>query len=241
VNHDRNAVLAKIRATITRYGHHTYCVLGGEMPRFAYTIGVSPDVGAELLFAGGAWYSNEETAALINEVAAAARAGGRPDGGVIATTHGAFTLRPAHASWTDRFMLGALDYYGVPHVDAWQVLPPSAYQTVDVPDLSIQFDPVTAPVWRCLSEAWPYSINSEAKAVTNLAALLGKQVTDGLRRSEQVWELFAGADPDEPQDAALVVPIGTLLMSDPTLRPFLDLPAGEGLRREPGGAWRPRS
>jgi hypothetical protein len=236
---DVKAALARIRANITRYGHHTTCVLGGEHPRHAHTIGLTPDIGAELLLGGAAWYSNEEVAAIVNEVAAALRAGRSADE-PVATTNGVFTLRPAHASWACRLMPGVREYFGKDDVSALQVLPAQSYTTIDVPDMSRPYDPASAPLWRCLTEPWPFTIGAEAKAVTNLAALHGVAITDGLRRSEQVWELFAGVDPDVPEDATLLVPIGTLLLHDASLRAFIELPVGDGLKREPGGTWKPR-
>jgi hypothetical protein len=43
-----------------------------------------------------------------------------------------------------------------------------------------------------------------------------------------------------PQEDVIVVPLSTLLLFDESLRPFVELAVGKGLRREPGGAWRTR-
>jgi hypothetical protein len=238
--HDRSAALTKIRSNIERFGHHVYCICGGSpQPRFAYTIGVSERVGAELIFAGGSWYSNEEVVTLLNEVAEAARNGDRP-GATIRTDVAEVRLSTVDDSWGDEFLLGALDYYDRDHMPAWQILPARRFHTVDVPDLSRPFDAAREPVWKCLKDESASTIDVNARVVTNLAALRGEPVTEGLRRRDLDWELFANADPDVPQDAAIVVPLTTLLFHDESLSVFLDVAVGEGLRREPGGAWRPR-
>jgi hypothetical protein len=137
-------------------------------------------------------------------------------------------------------MLGALDYYDKDHVPALQIVPPAEARTIDVPDCSQPFDRVREPVWRCLTEPWPFAISEDSKVVTNLEAMRGAPVTDGLRRKENTWEMFAGADPDVPQADVLVVPLSTLLLFDVSLRTFVELAVGDGLRREAGGVWRPR-
>jgi hypothetical protein len=234
----RQQALERIRKNIEAHGHHVYLISGAEHPKFAYSIGLSPVHGAELLLAGGAYYSAREAGSLLTDIARVA--GALRDGAVVSTSFGEFTLRRADATWSDPLMLGALDYYDEEHVPALQIVPPADARTIDVPDCGRPFDPVREPVWQCLTERWPFAISEDSTVVTNFDALRGAPVTDGLRRKEDTWELFAGADPDVPQNDVLVVPLSTLLFFDTSLRPFVDLCVGDGLRREPGGAWRPR-
>jgi len=49
--------------------HHITLVIAGAIPRFAYTIGISRIIGAELIFTGGAFYSAEEVKEIINGTA----------------------------------------------------------------------------------------------------------------------------------------------------------------------------
>lgn len=70
---NRNTMLEQIRSHIDKDGHHIYLVLGGPLPIFGYTIGVSEDKGFELIFAGGAFYSATEISEIINTVVASLR------------------------------------------------------------------------------------------------------------------------------------------------------------------------
>jgi len=241
MGHDRQAALETIRSNIAKHGQHVYLILGGAIPSFAYTIGLHPHVGVELIFAGGAFYSRNQIVDVLNETAVALRAGGVARAAdSLPTTHGHFALRRAHASWADRLLLGALDYHSLKQVEAIQVVPPDEGRTIDVADLSRPFDPDIEPVWRCLTEPWPYAMSKDSTVVTNLEAMRGEPVTEGLRRKEGAWELFAGADPDVPQNGVFIVPLAMLVAFDPSLLPFTTLPVGAGLRRERNGPWKPR-
>ena len=52
--------LELIRTNIATYGHHLYLVQGGPDPRYIYSIGLRDAIGAELIFAGAAFYSANE-------------------------------------------------------------------------------------------------------------------------------------------------------------------------------------
>jgi len=56
----QQSAIDRIRENIARSGQHIYVVLGGETPRFAYTIGVSESVGVELILAGAIFYIKNE-------------------------------------------------------------------------------------------------------------------------------------------------------------------------------------
>src|SRR5215831_1075095 len=105
----RQAALDLIREHIARSGHHIYVVSGGEIPRFAYTIGVSESIGAELVLAGASFYSNDDVVAILNEIVAQVKRDRRALKFEVAGA-GSFTLRKAHASWATSLMRGALDY-----------------------------------------------------------------------------------------------------------------------------------
>src|SRR5947209_14459606 len=94
----RKAALDRIRKNIARSGHHVYLVLGGATPRFAYTIGVSESIGAELILAGTYFYLNEEVTPIINDIAEQLKA--QHDREVFEVAgRGTFTLRKVHSSW----------------------------------------------------------------------------------------------------------------------------------------------
>src|SRR5215831_1452193 len=106
----RKAALEQIREHIARKGRHVYVVVGSVIPRFAYTIGVSESSGAELIFAGAAFYGNDDVVEIINEIAAQLKAG-RDRQRFEVTGYGSFTLRKVDTSWAAGFILGAFDYY----------------------------------------------------------------------------------------------------------------------------------
>ena len=57
---ERQKALLDIQQSINRKGFFTYIVEGGVDPRFAYTIGLSSKLGYELIFGGGAYFSNHK-------------------------------------------------------------------------------------------------------------------------------------------------------------------------------------
>src|SRR5690349_8329486 len=106
--HDRDAALKLIRSNIERHGYHVYLIRGGALPDFCYTIGLSPRLGAELIMAGGAYYSTGQRQDVIREISELPQ---RLDGGavprVVSTSWGDFDLAPAHPGWAAQLALGA--------------------------------------------------------------------------------------------------------------------------------------
>ncbi|HEV2960190.1 MAG TPA: DUF4262 domain-containing protein [Candidatus Angelobacter sp.] len=238
----RKLALEKIQENIARTGRHIYVVAGGAAtPRFAYTIGVSESIGAELILAGASFYRNDDVAPILNAIAV--RLKPQLDWEAMkfeVGEQGSFTLRKAHASWATEFMRGALDYYDVREVPALQVVPDKAHWTIDVPDLSAPWNANTEPVWRWLHEPWTYPVPEGATAATDLEALRGERVTEAMRWEEGEWEIFVGDGPNIPEDELRMVPLGTLLGADESLVPVVNLAIGEGLLRDdPDSEWRP--
>lgn len=231
----RDVMLERIRSNIARFGHHVYMVAGKQSPRFAYTIGVSPVKGAELVLAGATIYSNEEVKQVIDAIASneAANMGGRQLMKVNALNLGVFSLREVDGSWAPILIRGALDYYGRTDVPALQIVPDEDHWTIDIPDLSRPWSKESEPAWRWLTEPWEYGVSDRSVAVTNLDALRGKLVTEAVRWEVNQWELFAGAGPDVPRDDIREVPLGTLLAADPSLNAVVTLEVGKGLWRDP--------
>jgi hypothetical protein len=241
-NKRKIAALDQIRENIARKGRHIYVVAGGAEPRFAYTIGVSESIGAELILAGASFYLNDEVAPIINDIAAQLKP--QRDLGAMkfeVAGQGSFTLRKTHASWVTALMLGALDYYRVGEIPALQIVPDEGHWTIDVPDMSAPWSATAEPVWRWMHEPWTYPGPEDAAAATDLAALRGERVTEAMRWEEDEWEIFVGDGPDIPKDELRMVPLGTLVAVDESLIPAVYLPIGEGLLRDPApdSEWRP--
>lgn len=238
----RKVALEQIREHIARKGRHIYVVAGGDAtPRYAYTIGVSESIGAELILAGASFYLNDDVPPILNDIAAQLKP--QLDWEAMkfeVAGQGSFTLRKAHASWATEFMRGALDYYDVREVPALQVLPDKAHWTIDVPDLSAPWSATREPMWRWMHEPWTYPVPEGAVAATDLAALRGERVTEAMRWEEDEWEIFVGDGPNIPEDELRKVPLGTLVGADESVVPVVNLAIGEGLLRDdPDSEWRP--
>jgi hypothetical protein len=150
---------------------------------------------------------------------------------------GTFSLRSCDPSWVTLLMLGATDFYQQSDIPTLQVVPDEEHKTIDLPNMAVPWSPESEPVWRWLTEPWPYSIPSTSEAVTDLDALRGHPVTEACRWEEDYWELFAGAGPDVPKEQRRVVGLGMLLAADPSLTPIVDLKVGDGIWREDDSAW----
>lgn len=235
---DRTFALAAIEENIRTHGYHIYTVQGGPVPRFSYTIGLHEAIGKELVFAGGAFYSLDDVASVLDSICLQLRSGGRNETGYAVPKLGMFTLRSVHQTWAREILLGALDYYSIDVVPSLQIFPERTHLTIDVPDLTRAWSPISEPIWQWLKTEWQYSVPANSTATTNLDALRGCRVTEAARWDMDEWELFAGAGPDVSTDDARIVPLGTLLAADPSLFPVIGLEVGKGIWREPhGGDW----
>lgn len=236
----KREALDRIRENIAQSGHHVYLVVGGKMPRFVYTIGVNESIDVELILAGALFYVNAQATAIVDEIARQLKV--QRDQSVLDVAgYGRFTLRQVHTSWSTALMLGALDYYQVPDMPAFQIVPDHSHWTIDVPDMSVPWNIVNEPVWRWLREPWTYPVPESSRTATDLAALRGERVTEAMRWEEEEWEIFVGDGPDIPKDELRMVPLGTLIAADKSLDPVVHLSVGEGLLRDPDpdSQWRP--
>src|SRR5437879_840265 len=93
----RKLALEQIRENIARTGRHIYVVAGGAAtPRYAYTIGVSESIGAELILAGASFYMNDDVAPILNDIAAQLKSKTEWEAMKFEVAeHGSFTLRKA--------------------------------------------------------------------------------------------------------------------------------------------------
>lgn len=236
----KKLALDRIRENIARKGLHVYVVLGAAAPRYAYTIGLTESTGAELVLAGASFYSNDDVVDIINDIAAQLK---RNPNRLEFEVHGqgSFSLRKVHVNWGKALMLGALDYYQVSEVAAFQLVPDEDHWTVDIPNLGASWSLTTEPVWRWFYEPWTYPVPEKSVAATDLAALRGERITEAMRWEEDQWEIFAGDGPDIPKDEVRVVSLGSLVAADESLVPVVHLGLEEGLLRdpEPDSEWRP--
>ncbi|MBZ0234112.1 MAG: DUF4262 domain-containing protein [Deltaproteobacteria bacterium] len=227
----RGQLLAQIRRNIAERGHHTYLIDEGTCPRFAYTIGLTTVLGAELVFAGGALYDSARLGKIFDEIVYQRRAGRTLRDVIDLDELGTFTVRKASASWTRRLLLGAHDFYGR-EVAAQQIVPDEDHWTIDVPDMSVPWRPARAPVWAYLDGAWSLPVPETAIVATDLAALRGAPVTSASRLDEDYWELFAGPPAEVPNEDVRGVSLATFLGTDTSLDRIIELPVGRALWRQ---------
>jgi hypothetical protein len=224
-------MMEAIRQNIAASGQHITLVAQSNVPRFAYTIGLYPILGAELLMPGAIIFDADSLCEILNEISSHLKA--YPQERAVNTDKfGRFHLVESHPSWVEEFLLGVFDYFETPVVTALQVVPDPEHFTLDVPDTSLPWSPSEQPVWRWLKEPWIWPVPEDSSAVTNLAALRGAAVTEASRWGIDEWELFAGSGPDTPEEELRVVPIATLVGPDPSLFKVLSVDVGKSLWRE---------
>jgi hypothetical protein len=239
-NEKRLAILAKIKSSIDHHGFHVHYVSGGPLPRFAYTIGLYPTLGFELVFAGGCFFELKEVHNIITQIVHRLQPGEIPSSFFdLDRIGGSFSCLEIDESWGSMMLLGALDYYDLKRMKAFQIIPDQEHWTIDIPNMREPWDPLIHPIWQWLETSWPYSVSCKSTVGTNLDALRGTQVNEVTRWEGDVWEMFAGVGPDVEKADFRVVPLGVMLAHDETLKPALDLEIEHGMWRDDGGEWHP--
>lgn len=222
-----------IHANIDSVGYHITLVNGIDLPRFAYTIGCKEIFGAEIIFAGGEYYSSDNISLIIGRlVEELKKAEDWQSLSLSAESLGSFTLSEVDKSWSKLLALGAYDFYNLSDIQFLQILPDRHHYTIDVPDMSEQFTVSVHKIWQWLVREWDYPVPRNSTVVTNLNLLYGEKATEVTRWEEDEWEIFSGSGPDTPKEAIRVVPLGVLLGYDKSLEPSIHLELGKGLWRD---------
>lgn len=235
----RERWLARIHANIEAHGYHVTVVSDDEqVPRYAYTIGLSRTVGFELVLAGAIALLLEDVLRVITSAHDTVRSDGDAERFSVPEL-GHFDLGVVDSSWARTLLLGIFDVYAGEQVPVKQIIPTGDLRTIDVPDLAEAWKPGRDPVWRYVYEPWDLPVPKESKGVTDLNALRGAPISEAMRWEEDNWELFAGVGPEIPREQVRIVPLGGLVAFDPTLEPVVHLGVEEGLMRDPPGSWRP--
>lgn len=227
-------ILDNIEKQIKKYGWYQYCVIGGQAPRFCYSIGLREKVGFEIIFAGGYFYSNEEAMDVVDNYAKFLLHLNCRERGVEE-----FFLRDARVDWVGLLMLGASDYYrrrGEPFV-AKQIIPFGDKFTLDVPRMDIDLrDPANLP-WRWSFEDWSFGVPENSFAVTDLNYLRGRGAIQVVRWEEDQWECFSD-DPDNIEKSDIrIVPLGVAMGLDASLPKVYDMDVEDGFIRGEDGEW----
>jgi hypothetical protein len=221
---------------IERDGYVLYWVFGGPTPSWYYTVGLGAEGAVpELVVAGTTVLLRDDLQIALGDLADRVRSSGtrlETGGAVEAGALGTVGLRSVHPTWSAHLLLGAADHHRGRAFDALQLVPTVTF--VDTPDLSQTYDADREPAWRWLTEPWPFSLPTEALAITDLGALHGDPVTVVNHHrddAEAPWEFYSGTK--TPAEAAMrLVPVGTLVAIDPTLSDALELEPGTWAERE---------
>ena len=156
----------EIADNIAKHGHHIYSVLGGENPRFCYTIGLTDLIGGELVLAGMCHVPTSRVATFINQVASRLVAGmSIADFRETLDGVGEFRLREANQSWVSEMLLGALDWYDGKSLTAWQLVVEEEKRSIDIPEMWTPFEPSKSPAWSWLKDPWPFACSSSTHGV----------------------------------------------------------------------------
>lgn len=231
---ERKLALAKIRSNIARHGYHVYVIGGNEVPRYAYTIGLFDKLGAELIFAGGYYFSVDEVKSIIDVAATElSKEGNSSARGFKGGSFGNFELNSVDSSWSEFMLLAAFDVYNNNEIRAKQICPNSEFRTIDVPNMADKWGE-SEPIWKHLGSGKSARGQKLLRAVTNLRALRGERITEAARWEDDDWELFAGRGPDVLPEDVRVVPLNILVAFDPTLEEIANLEVGQARWRDAG-------
>lgn len=228
---NREGFVKGIEENITKYGFHLTIVSSATEPRYAYTIGLTEKIGAELIFAGGLIYLKDELDEIFTDIQLKFSRDLPGSDARFETKFGSFTLGMVHRSWSDLMGLGVFDYYHNPDIPFLQIIPDKNRYTLDIPDMANDRERAANFVWNWLDNKWDLSVSEHSTVVTNMGVLKGEPVTELMRWEEDEWEMFSIPGPDVNESEIRVLSIATLLGIDPTLKASLNLEVGTGLWR----------
>jgi len=224
---NRDKYIELIESNIKAYGHHVYIIKSdGSLPRFGYTIGLSKTIGYELVLAGALLYSDEEVKIVLDEIHTILKDNSSFD--KVDTSLGQFMLKNVDESWIKELMLGALDYYDLETIPTLQIIPTGEYKTIDIPDLSKQFNVSEEPIWKYLVEEWIYPVPVSSICVTDLDTLRGKPLIEAVRWEEDYWEAFSELFSKKTEENTRFVPLNVVIGSYESHKILLELSINEG-------------
>ena len=217
-----------IRKNIDKNGYHVTLVNGGQNPNFSYSIGLAERFGFELIIAGG-FKSIKDNEFIFGHIYQKLQSGSTVNSQFSLSDNDVFYLGTVDSSWCEKLMLGVYDYYSVDEITAYQIIP--VEKTLDTPLMSDAVNP-NDPVWKWLYMDWDIDSPKNSYVITDLNALKGKTITEVARWEDHVWEMFSGPGPDVEKEDIRLVPLGTILGIDTTLKPIVNLIVGQGLWRD---------
>lgn len=222
-----------IQQNIKSHGVHITLVKQSSVPRYAYTIGLYPVLGYELILAGDCLLSGSEVFDILNYISKNILENENKElQSLVHYEQHTFIMQTSHNEWSFQLALGAMDYYKLSSVPILQVLPSRELYTIDVPDMTSSLIHQQTSCWNVLISPWPYNISPTSTAIADVYALKGSRITELMRVEEDEWEMFSGPGPNFDSSEVRVVPINVLLSHDQTLKESLTLEIGKGLYRD---------
>ncbi len=217
-----------VRKNVARFGFHVNLVGGGgQVPSFAYTIGLTEKLDFELLIAGCSLLSSREVSEeLSNAVSLLLGDLGHPS----------VSKCEADKQWVELLLLGAIEYYPIKSLRAYQLISPLLQKSIDQPNTSSLSDLERAP-WKWLKTDWDFPVPRASKVVTNTGLLLGEPALEAVRWEVDNWEVFSKPGPEVEKSEIRIVPLSVIL-GDSTNIPLVHMDTGGALWRASGdGAW----
>lgn len=224
----RDEFLTIIRNNINANGYHITLVNGGQNPDFSYSIGLSENLGFELVIAGG-FDSIKKNEAIFGHIYQSLKSGVKVDSHFSLSDNEIYYLDAVDSSWAENLMLGVCGYYRLNKIKAYQIVP--AERTLDVPLMSNELN-TNDPIWKWLLIEWNINAPKNSYVITDLNALKGKTITEAMKWEDHVWEMFSEPGPDVKKEDIRIVPLGTILGIDATLNSIIDLSVEQGLWRD---------
>jgi hypothetical protein len=232
---DKQDFFKKIKNNIDNYSFHITVVKAKEYPRFGYTIGNYEKYNCEFIIAGNINFQYEEVLTIFGEVILKfSEIHENSNIRITTSKFGSFSLSKIHSSWSKKMMLGVYDYYNIADFTAYQILADNEHFTLDIPNISIEWNPKDLAIWKWLDEdiKWNLDVPRDSIVITNLSSLFGEKITEVMRWEENEWEAFTQNGEEINSEDIRIVPIGVLLGIDDTLKSILKLDIEKGLRRD---------
>jgi Domain of unknown function (DUF4262) len=230
---DKKQFLELIQSNIDKYEFHVTTVTSMTPPRYAYTIGLSNLLGFELIFAGGIIFLKDDLSLIFDTIVEELKTEkSMTDRNISVPGLGTFSFSLVDSSWSKQMMLGVFDYYKAIDIVAFQIIPDADHRTLDIPNMSNEWNISSEPVWQWLVREWDFRVPENSTVVTNIDAMLGEAITEVMRWEHDAWEMFAGEGPELEKKDMRVVSLGTIIGIDKTLLPAINLDIGKGLWRD---------
>lgn len=213
-----------VRRNVSRFGFHVNFVGGGgQVPSFAYTIGLRDKLDFELLVAG---------CSLLGATGAFEKLSYAASLALNDEFDSRVSVSEVRQQWVDLLLLGAIEYCPSVPLRAYQLIAPLVSKTIDQPDTSSVTDLEREP-WKWLTSDWTFPVPRTSRVVTDTDLLMGRPALEAVRWEDEVWEVFSRPGPEIEKSDVRIVPLSVIL-SDQSNVSLMYLDIGGALWRASG-------